>query len=118
MYCRASSARQWRTTIVQIGPASTEASARTAGVCVPSATLGHVVSSCNKRIDRPVEMRLNARQKHRNFRYAITYVIWANQKTESFEHHWLHAIVMLMSELSRHFVGHRTSFQVLSIRGY
>jgi len=34
-------------------------------------------------------MTSNARQKCGNLRYAITYnVIWANQKTESFEVHW------------------------------
>ena len=29
-----------------------------------------------------------------NLRYAITYVIWVNKKTESFEYHWLRAFAM------------------------
>ena len=52
-----------------------------------------------------------------NLHYAITYnVIWANQKTESFEYHWLRALAMVwLNELSHHFVGHWMLFQVLLI---
>jgi len=40
-------------------------------------------------------MAAYARQKCGNLRYAITYnVIWANQRTESFERHWLRALAM------------------------
>jgi len=39
-------------------------------------------------------MTSDARQKCGNLRYAITYVIWTNQKTESFESHWLRALAM------------------------
>jgi len=40
-------------------------------------------------------MTSDARQKGGNLRYAIAYnVIWANQKTESFEYHWLHELAM------------------------
>ena len=46
-----------------------------------------------------------------NLRYAITYVIWANQKNESFEYHWLCALAMfdvtsfpaILSGIQRHF---------------
>jgi len=47
-----------------------------------------------------------------NWRYAITYnVIWENQKTESFEYHWLRALAMfdvtsfpaILSGIERHF---------------
>ena len=63
-------------------------------------------------IDRPVEMTSDARQKHQNLCHAITYnVIWANQKTESFEYHWLPALAMfdvtsfcaILSGIRRHF---------------
>jgi len=48
-------------------------------------------------MDRPVEMTSDAHQKGENLRYAITYkVIWANQKTESFVYHWLHALVYVI----------------------
>ena len=39
-------------------------------------------------------MTSDASQKCGNLRYAITYNVWANQKTESFEYHWLHALAM------------------------
>jgi len=57
-------------------------------------------------------MTSDARQKHGNLRYAVTYnVIWANQKTESFEYHWLSTLAMfdrtgfpaILSGIGRHF---------------
>ena len=57
-------------------------------------------------------MTSDARQKRRNLRYTITYnVIGANQKTESFENHWLHAFKMfdvtsfsaILSGIGHHF---------------
>jgi len=57
-------------------------------------------------------MTSDARQIHGNLRYAMTNnVIWANQKTESFECHWLRALAMfdvtsfpaILSGIRRHF---------------
>ena len=49
----------------------------------------------NWRIDRPLEMTSYARQKCGNLHYAILYnLIWTNQRTESFEYHWLRALPM------------------------
>ena len=54
----------------------------------------------------------DARQKCGNLRYIITYIaIWANQKTESFEYQWLHALEIfdvmsfpaILSGIGRHF---------------
>ena len=40
-------------------------------------------------------MTSDAQHKRGNLRFAITYsVIWANQKTELFEYHWLRALAM------------------------
>ena len=71
----------------------------------------------NWRINRLLEMTSDARQKCGNLRYAVTYiVIWANQKTESFEYHWLCALAMfdvmnfpvilsgILSGIGRHFM--------------
>jgi len=45
-------------------------------------------------IGRPLETMSDARQKCGSLRYATTNnMIWANQKSESFEYHWLHALV-------------------------
>jgi len=49
-------------------------------------------------------------EKSGNLHNVITYnVIWANQKTESFEYHWN---LTCTCALSRHFVKNWTSFQV------
>jgi len=74
----------------------------------------HTSHTASWRIDRLLEMTSDTRQKCRNLRYAITYnVIWANQKTESFEYDWLLALANFVwhNEISRYFVGHWTSFQ-------
>jgi len=48
---------------------------------------GYTVATIN--VSTQLEMTSAARQKRGNLRYAITYnVIWANQKTKSFEYHW------------------------------
>jgi len=41
-----------------------------------------------------LEMTSDAQQKCGNLRYALTYVIWANQKTESFKYYLLCALAM------------------------
>ena len=46
------------------------------------------------KVSTQLEMTSAARQKRGNSRYAITYVIWANQKTKSFEYHWLRTLAM------------------------
>jgi len=70
---------------------------------------------CNYRIDRPLEMTSNAWQKRGNLLYAITYVIWANQTTESFKYHRLQALEMfdvtsfpaILSGIRRHLKFYR-----------
>ena len=66
----------------------------------------------NKLIDIPLEMTSDTQQKCGNLRYTMTYnVIWANQKTESFEYHWLRALAMfditsfpaILSGIGHHF---------------
>jgi len=63
-------------------------------------------------MDRPVEMTSDARQKRGNLHYTVTYnVILANQKTESFEYHWLRTLEMfkvtsfpvILLAIGRHF---------------
>ena len=53
-------------------------------------------------------MTTDARQNGGNVPYAMTYnVIWANQKTGSFVHHWLRALAKrfhaILSGNGRHF---------------
>jgi len=66
----------------------------------------------NCRSNRPLEMTSDARQKCGNLHYAIRCnVIWANQKTESFEYHWLRALAVfdqmsfpaILSSIGHHF---------------
>jgi len=69
-------------------------------------------SCCIQHIDRTLEMRSDAQQECKNLCYAIMYiVIWVNQKTESFEYHWLCALAMfdvksfpaILSGIGHHF---------------
>ena len=57
-------------------------------------------------------MTSDTQQKCGKLRYTMTYnVIWANQKTESFEYHWLRALAMfdvtsfpaILSGIGQHF---------------
>ena len=63
-------------------------------------------------VSTELKMTSDAWQKCGNIRYATTYiVIWAYQKTESFEYHWLHTLAMfdvtsfpaILSDIRRHF---------------